>query len=81
MKANVEVKVLDELLDNIVFADITPDELMKLGETVICKLVKVMQFSIEYLLFSQEYITNCCVMLDTNYKNLFDNYQQVLEIA
>lgn len=52
LKANVEVTNLDSLLDNIVFADVTPDELMKLGENVLCKLVKVMQYSIEYLLFS-----------------------------
>ena len=81
MKANVEISTLDSLLDNLVFADVSPDELIKLGENVISKLIKIAQFSIEYLLFSQEYVTNCCVMLDSNYKSLYDNYTSVVEIA
>jgi len=36
----------------MVFADITSDELIKLGENVIAKLLRIMQYSIEYLLFS-----------------------------
>ena len=45
------------------------------------KVVRLFQYTIEYLLFSQEYVTNCCATLDSQYKELYENYGSIIEIA
>ena len=40
-----------------------------------------MQYAIEYLLFTQEYVTGCCGTIDKQYEALHQNYNEVIEIA
>ena len=39
LKSNVDITFLDSILDNLVFADVTSEELIRLGENVITKLI------------------------------------------
>ena len=64
LKANIDISLIDQILDNLVFAHVDKQEIERFGESVLFKLVRILQYSIEYLLFSQEYITGCINMLD-----------------
>lgn len=39
LKSNADITFLDSILDNIVFADVSSEELVRLGENVISKFI------------------------------------------
>lgn len=58
-----DLSVLEYYLENIVYSDITEDEVQSVPEGNIVRLIKVCQFTIEYLLSTQQ-------KLEANFRNL-----------
>jgi len=72
----VDLKSLEGLLQNITFAQLDRDDLERLGDAHFIKLFRLSQYSIEYLLFTQNYLESLCKTLDVEYKH---NYEKTMK--
>lgn len=68
----VDLKQLENLLQNITFASLERDDLERLGDAHFIKLFKLSQLSIEYLLYTQAYLESLCKGLDLQYKHAYE---------
>ncbi|CDW86485.1 zinc finger protein dzip1l [Stylonychia lemnae] len=86
----VDLKTLEALLQNITFAQLDRDDLERLGDMHFIKLFRLSQYSIEYLLYTQNYMESLCKNLDVEYRQTYEKtmkteemirkYQQELKI-
>ena len=77
----VDLKSLETLLQNITFASLDKDDFERLGDSHFLRLFKLTQFSIEYLLYTQNYLESLCKGLDLEYKATFekaDKYEEMV---
>ena len=75
----VDLKQLEQLLQNITYAQLDRDDLERLGDLHFIKLFKISQLSIEYLLYTQTYLESLCKALDLQYKHAYDKTAKVEE--
>ena len=61
---DVDLKQIENLLQNITYAHLERDDLERLGDAHFIKLFKISQMSIEYLLYTQTYLESLCKALD-----------------
>lgn len=76
----VDLKSLELLLQNITFATIDRDDLERLGDNHFIKLFRLTQFSIEYLLYTQNYLESLCKSLDVQYKSTYEKTVKLEEM-
>lgn len=76
-----DLSVLEYYLENIVYSDITEDEIQSVPEGNIVKLIKVCQFTIEYLLSSQQKLEANCRNLESQNNQLnIDNMNKEAQL-
>ena len=68
-------------MNNLVFGYIESDDIDKYGDRMSAKVVHLLQYSVEYLLYVQDYVTRSCEVLDSKYKELDEDYAIVYQIA
>lgn len=73
----VDLKQIENLLQNITYASLERDDLERLGDAHFIKLFKISQMSIEYLLYTQSYLESLCKSLDLQYKHTYDKTSKV----
>ena len=81
IKANVDLTKMSNLLNNLVFGYVESEDIDKYGERMSAKVIHLLQFSVEYLLYVQDYVTRSCEVLDAKYKELDEDYAIVYKIA
>ena len=81
IKANVDLPKMSSILNNLVFGYVDSEDLEKYGERISAKTIHLLQYSVEYLLYVQDYVTKSWELLDSKYKELDEDYRIVYEIA
>lgn len=93
IKANVDLPKMSKLetllhlcnigalLNNLVFGYVESEDIDKYGEKMAAKTIHLLQYSVEYLLYVQDYVTRSCEVLDAKYKELDEDYAVVYQIA
>lgn len=76
----VDLKQLEVLLTNITFATLDKDDLERLGDQHFLKLFRMTQLSIEYLLYTQNYLESLCKSLDIEYKSTYEKTAKTEDI-
>ena len=64
IKNTNSMQPLNQILENVVYGYVDQAELEKYGDEVFIKMIKVLQFVAEYLIYTQEYISELCVQVD-----------------
>lgn len=59
-------------MQNVTFAELDAHDLDRFGEDNYLKLFRLCQMSIEYLIYSQNYLECLTRSLDMQYKNLYE---------
>jgi hypothetical protein len=81
VKQNNDIAALNSMLEGLVYGFVERSELERYGDDVFIKMVKVLQYTSEYLIYTQEYIGNLCVSVDERYKLLNSKYQSSKQVA
>ena len=74
---NVDLATLEQLLQNITYARLDRDDLERLGDSHFIKLFRLSQLSIEYLIYTQNYLETLTRSLDLHYKHSFEEARKV----
>lgn len=72
IQKEIDLKALETLLQNITFAQLERDDLERLGDAHFIKLFRLSQYSIEYLLYTQNYLESLCKTLDVEYRQTYE---------
>lgn len=59
---------LEQLLQNLTYANLDREDLERLGDTHFIKLFRLSQMSVEYLIYTQNYLETLTKTLDLHYK-------------
>jgi len=81
IQKEVDLKSLETLLQNITFAYLDRDDLERLGDAPFVKLFRLAQYSIEYLLYTQNYLESLCKTLDVEYRSAYERALKTEEAA
>lgn len=81
IKANVDLPKMSSMLNNLVFGYVDSEEIERYGERMAAKTIHLLQYSVEYLLYVQDYVTKSCEILDSKYRELDQDYSIVYDIA
>jgi zinc finger protein DZIP1 len=73
MSQEVDLRTLEKLLQNITYANVDREELEQLGDDNFIKLFKLSQMSIEYLIYTQNYLECLTRTLDLQYKSAVES--------
>jgi len=76
---DVDLKQLEGLLQNITYAQLDREDLERLGDAHFIKLFKLSQLSIEYLIYTQNYLETLTKTLDMQYKHSYEETIKVRE--
>ena len=60
----LDLHELEPLLENLTYASVNEDEMSRMGDAYFIKLFKLSQMSIEYLMYSQNYLETLTKTLD-----------------
>lgn len=63
------------------YAEFDRDDIDKVGDANVVKLVRVAQMSIEYLIYTQNYLETLTKSLDAHYKHVYEGEQALKEKA
>lgn len=77
--AEVDVQELERLLGNITAASLRRDELARYGDDTFLKLFRLSQMSIDYLMYTQNYLEMLTQYLSMQYKNAHESTKNVRE--
>ena len=77
--ADVDIQELERLLGNITAASLRKDELSRYGDETFLKLFKLSQMSIDYLMYTQNYLEMLTQYLSMQYKNAHESTKGVRE--
>lgn len=77
MVAEVDLSTLEQLLQNITYARLDRDDLERLGDAHFIKLFRLSQLSIEYLIYTQNYLETLTRSLDLHYKHTYEETKKV----
>ena len=81
IQKEIDLRALETLLQNITFAYLDRDDLERLGDAPFIKLFRLAQYSIEYLLYTQNYLESLCKTLDAEYRSTFERARKTEEAA
>ena len=73
----VDLRQLEQLLQNITYASLDREDMDRFGDDNFIKLFKLSQMSIEYLVYTQNYLECLTRTLDIQYKNSIAQTQGV----
>ena len=86
MNANVDqitqqldLKELEKLLQNITYARLDREDIEDVGTENLLKLFRLAQMSVEYLIYTQNYLECLTRALDIQYKNAYEQTKDVRE--
>ena len=68
---------LEQLLQNLTYANLDREDLERLGDTHFIKLFRLSQMSVEYLIYTQNYLETLTKTLDLHYKQSFEETSRV----
>ena len=75
----VDLRQLEGLLQNITYAKLDRDDMERFGDDTFLKLFRLAQMSIEYLVYTQNYLECLTRTLDLQYKNSIESTKGVRE--
>ena len=67
--STVDLRQLEALLQNITYAQLDREDLERLGDAHFVKLFRLSQLSIEYLIYTQNYLETMTKSLDAHYEH------------
>ena len=65
---NVDLRQLEGLLQNITYAELDRDDFERMGDQHFLKLFRLAQMSVEYLIYTQNYLETLTKSLDAHYR-------------
>ena len=71
MVKEVDLRQLETLLQNLTYAHLDREDLERLGDAHFVKLFRLSQLSIEYLIYTQNYLETLTTSLDLHYQNSY----------
>ena len=74
-----DLRQLESLLQNITYANLDRDDMERLGDENFIKLFRLSQMSIEYLMYTQNYLECLTRTLDLQYKNSHEQTKDIRE--
>lgn len=87
MNANVEkiveevdLRQLEALLQNLTYAHLDRDDMELLGDAHFTKLFRLAQLSIEYLIYTQNYLETLTKSLDLHYRNSYEETARMRDL-
>jgi len=69
---DVDLRQLEQLLQNLTYAQLDREDLERMGDAHFVKLFRLAQLSIEYLIYTQNYLETMTKTLDMQYKHSYD---------
>ncbi len=69
----VDLKQLEGLLQNLTYAQLDREDLERMGDAHFVKLFRLSQLSIEYLIYTQNYLETLTKSLDVHYKQAYED--------
>ena len=73
----VDLRQLESLLQNITYAKVDRDDIERFGDDNFIKLFRLSQMSIEYLIYTQNYLECLTKTLDLQYKNAYESTHDI----
>ena len=77
----MDLRLLESLLQNITYAELSRDDFQRMCDAHFCKLFRLAQMSIEYLIYTQNYLETLTRSLDHHYQLSAENETRATEIA
>jgi hypothetical protein len=65
------------MLQNLTYAHLDRDDMERLGDAHFVKLFRLSQLSIEYLIYTQNYLETLTKSLDLHYKHSYEETKKV----
>ena len=75
--STVDLAQLESLLQNLTYANLDREDLERLGDTHFIKLFRLSQMSIEYLIYTQNYLETLTKTLDLHYKQAYEETTKI----
>ena len=72
-----DLRQLEALLQNVTYAHLDREDLERMGDAHFTKLFRLSQLSIEYLIYTQNYLETLTKSLDLHYKH---SYEETLKV-
>ena len=76
---DVDLKQLESMLQNLTYAQLDREDMERLGDAHFIKLFRLSQLSIEYLIYTQNYLETLTKSLDLHYKHSYEETGKVRE--
>ena len=74
---DVDLRQLENLLQNLTYAHLEQDDLERLGDQHFVKLFRLSQLSIEYLIYTQNYLETLTKSLDIHYQHSYEETNKI----
>lgn len=74
-----DLRELEGLLQNITYARLDREDLERLGDAHFTKLFRLSQLSVEYLVYTQNYLETLTKSLDLHYKHSYEQTAKIKE--
>lgn len=81
VRSEVDLRQLEGLLQNLTYAEFDREDIEKVGDANVVKLFRVAQMSIEYLIYTQNYLETLTKSLDAHYKHVYEGEARVKDKA
>jgi zinc finger protein DZIP1 len=73
----VDLRQLESLLQNITYSLLDREDLERMGDAHFVKLFRLSQLSIEYLIYTQNYLETLTKSLDFHYKQAYEDTAKI----
>ena len=74
---DIDLRQLESLLQNLTYAQLDREDLERMGDAHFVKLFRLAQLSIEYLIYTQNYLETLTKTLDMQYKHTYEETEKV----
>jgi len=74
---DIDLHQLESLLQNLTYAQLDREDLERMGDAHFVKLFRLAQLSIEYLIYTQNYLETLTKTLDMQYKHTYEETEKV----
>lgn len=78
--STVDLVQLEQLLQNLTYANLDREDLERIGDTHFIKLFRLSQMSIEYLIYTQNYLETLTKTLDLHYKTSYEETARIRDL-
>ncbi len=75
---DVDLRLLQSILNNITYSKLEEPDLQRFGDATYIKLFRLAQLSIEYLLYTQDYVDRLAKNLEMQYKAAYEEVGELL---